>query len=135
MSPGVVSSCQVYNYWKSPVLELSSYGLQVTKNCPRNREEVLKSLCHGSKISVSQQTLFLQIWQKKKRKKELTYMTYLCMIALGNKTVAHTFLLSFDNVNGCLCQERWLTSITLAKIGNLTSHFSSLHSIYSYEPV
>ena len=40
-------------------------------------------------------------------------MTYQCMIALGNKTVAHTFLLSFDNVNGCLCQEKWLRSINI----------------------
>ena len=36
-------------------------------------------------------------------------MTFLCMIVLRkNKTVAHTFLPSFDNANGHLCQVRLL---------------------------
>ena len=38
--------------------------------------------------------------------KKLTYMTFLYMIALRNKTLAHTFLLSFNNANGRLFQER-----------------------------
>ena len=38
--------------------------------------------------------------------KKLTCMTFLYMIALRNKTLAHTFLLSFDNANGRLLQER-----------------------------
>ena len=41
-------------------------------------------------------------------------MTFLCMIALRNRTVAHTFLPSFDNANGRLCQERLLRSRNLA---------------------
>ena len=38
--------------------------------------------------------------------KKLTCMTFLYMIALRNKTLAHTFLLSFDNANDRLFQER-----------------------------
>ena len=37
-------------------------------------------------------------------------MTFLCMIALRSKTVAHTFVSSFDNPSGRLCQERLLRS-------------------------
>ena len=43
-----------------------------------------------------------------------TCMTFLNLIALRNKTVAHTFLSSFDNVNGRLCQERLLRSRNIA---------------------
>ena len=35
---------------------------------------------------------------------------FLCIITLRNKTVAHTFLWSFDNTNSHLCQERMLRS-------------------------
>ena len=55
---------------------------------------------HGSKISGSQQTVVLQKWWKK-----LTCMTFLCMITLNNKMVAHTFLPSLDNANVHVCQE------------------------------
>ena len=41
-------------------------------------------------------------------------MTFLCMIALRNKTVPHVFLPSFNNTNGCLRQERLLRSRNLA---------------------
>ena len=41
-------------------------------------------------------------------------MTFLCMTALRNKTVAHTFLPSFDNANGRVCQERLLRSRNFA---------------------
>ena len=61
-----------------------------------------------SKISGSQQTVVLQIWQEKKTKK-LTCMSFLCMIALRNKIITHTFLPSFDNTNSRLCQERLRT--------------------------
>ena len=62
------------------------------------------SHCLGSKISGSQQTVLLQIWQNKETKG----MTFLCMIALRNKTVAHTFCPSIDRANGCLSQGRLL---------------------------
>ena len=75
------------------------------KGKPIERGEFVISRCHGSKISGSLQTVVLQIWQEKRKK--LTCMTFLCMIALRNKTVAHTFLPSFD-ANGRLCQERLL---------------------------
>ena len=41
-------------------------------------------------------------------------MTFLCIIALRNKTVAHTFLPSFDDANGRLCHGRLLRSRKLA---------------------
>ena len=54
-------------------------------------------------------------------------MTFLCMIVLRNNTVAHTFLPSFDNANGRLCQERVMKSRNLATMhGNLMSQVSTL---------
>ena len=41
-------------------------------------------------------------------------MTLMCMITVKDKTVAHTFLLSFDNANGHLCQDRLSRSRNLA---------------------
>ena len=46
---------------------------------------------------------------EKQKTKKLSCMTFLCMITLRKKTVAHTFLLSFDNTNVHLCQDRLLT--------------------------
>ena len=40
--------------------------------------------------------------------KKLTSMTFLYLIALRNKTVAHDFFPSFHNTNGRLCHERLL---------------------------
>ena len=51
----------------------------------------------------SQQAL---VGQNKKQKK----MTGMSMIALRNQTVAREFFPSFDSANGCLCQERLLSS-------------------------
>ena len=44
----------------------------------------------------------------RKKKKKWTCMTFLYMVALRNKTIAHTFLSPLDNSNGRLCQERLL---------------------------
>ena len=55
------------------------------------RGKVITSRCHGSKISGSQQTV------AEGETKKSTCLTFMCMIALRNKTVAHTFLPSFDN--------------------------------------
>ena len=53
----------------------------------------------------------------------LTRMTFLRMIAPRNKTVAHTFLLSFDNASCRLCQQSLLRSRNFASMhGNVTSH-------------
>ena len=74
--------------------------------------------------------MVLQIWQKKMKK--LTCMTFLCLIALRNKTVAHRSPYSLYlsciiwRCKCCLCQERLLWSRNLATILYLTSHFSSL---------
>ena len=54
-------------------------------------KEVVTSRCHGNKT--------------KKRKKKTCIQSFLCMIALRSKTVAHTFLPSFDNANGRLYQD------------------------------
>ena len=49
--------------------------------------------------------------------KKLTCLTFLCMIALRNKTVPHSFLLSFDNaLNGRPYQERLLRSKKFASM-------------------
>ena len=58
-------------------------------------------------VSGSQQTVVLQIIMTEIAKR-LTCMTFLCTITLRNRMVAHTFLPSFDNANGCLCQKRLL---------------------------
>ena len=71
-------------------------------------KRLVTSCCHGSKISGSQQTEVLHIWQKKKRKNDI--YVYPVHYALRNKTVTHTFLSSFDNENGCLCAERLFRS-------------------------
>ena len=47
---------------------------------------------------------------RKKRKKLYGGMTFLCMIAPRNKTIANTLLLSFDNASYGLCQESLLGS-------------------------
>ena len=39
--------------------------------------------------------------------------SFLCMMALGNKTVAHTWLPLFDNENGRLCQDPEILLISL----------------------
>ena len=79
-----------------------------------NREEVVTSRCHGSKISGSQLTVVLQIWQRKKRTK-LTCMTFLCTIRLGNKTVIRTSLQSFHARKIVEIQE-------FCSLGNVTSY-------------
>ena len=62
------------------------------------------SCCHGSKISGSQLTVVLQTCQKKE-KIDIYFMTFLCVIALRDKTIAHTFLPSLHKAIGRLCQE------------------------------
>ena len=39
--------------------------------------------------------------------------SFLCMMALGNKTVAHTWLPSFDNENSRLCRDPEILLISL----------------------
>ena len=48
-------------------------------------------------------------YDRKKKTKKLTRMNFLC-IALGDKTIARTFLPSFDTANDRLCQEKLLRS-------------------------
>ena len=60
-------------------------------------------------------------YDRKKRKK--TDTTFLCMIALTNKMVAHTFLLSLDNANDHLSQKEIQI---FCYHGYVTSQFSLL---------
>ena len=46
----------------------------------------------------------------------MAYITFVCMGALGNKTVARTFVPSFNNANGRLCQERLSRSRNFATV-------------------
>ena len=55
-------------------------------------------------------------------------MTFLCTIALRNKTVAHTFLPSLDNADGRLYKERFLRSRNFASMVMLR-HTSLLYYI------
>ena len=84
--------------------------------------EVVTSRCHGSKISGTEQTVVLQIWQEKNIK---IVLTVLCNIALRDKLVTHTFLPSFDNEIGRLCQERLLRSRNFSTM--VTCRHSSLY--------
>ena len=52
--------------------------------------------------------------KKKENEKKMTCMqSFLCMMALGNKTVALTWLPSFDNENGRLCRDPEILLISL----------------------
>ena len=68
-------------------------------------------------------------WSRKysrNNNKKLTCLTFLCMIALRNKTVVHSFPQSFDIANGHLNKKRIGEIQKFRYHGNLTSHFSSL---------
>ena len=56
--------------------------------------------------------------------------SFLCMVALGNKTVAHTWLPSFDYANGRLCQDPEILLISLDWL-SLDRRFSKImtHSV------
>ena len=96
-----------------PASPLHIHTLVCTPIC--NREE---SLHHVTMV-----TKFLDLnkpWpckygrKEKKKKMKKIDMTFLCMIAPRSKMVAHTFLPSFNNINGHLCQER-LSRFSLRK--------------------
>jgi len=71
---------------------------------------VVTSHRHGdSKISGSQQTVVLQIWQEKKNEKIDMYDFPVHDCSQEQKTITHTFLPLFDNANSRLCQERLRT--------------------------
>ena len=50
---------------------------------------------------------------------KLTCTTFLCVIALSNYMVAHTFLPSLDNANGHLCQEILFEILEFCYQGNV----------------
>ena len=66
-----------------------------------------------------------------KKKKNLTCTTFLCMIALRNKTVAYTFLPSLDTANG-VCQKSVQRGV-LSVISSSPNY--SLQSQHGAEPV
>ena len=100
--------CVQYRLVASPTLRHQEC-LQIIAN----REE--KWLRHAAMVAT-----FLDLNKQsrsccnRKKTKKLTCMSFRCMIALRDKTVAHTFPLSFDNTNDRLSQERLLRSRNLA---------------------
>ena len=90
-------------------------GSLTTKPCLLYANREKKSLRHVAMVAK-----FLDLnkpWYCKycrKKTKKLTRTTFLCMTALKNKTVAHTFLPSFNNANDRLCQEGVLGSRNFA---------------------
>ena len=77
-----------------------------------------------SRFQVAMVTKFLDHNKPKSCKygiKMTCMQSFLCMIVLRSKTVAHTFLPSFYNANGRLCQDP-----EICYHGKLTSNFSSV---------
>ena len=95
------------------------------------RGEVATSRCHDSKISGSQRTVVLQIWQKKLRKNWHIWLSC-AWLHSGTKRLAHAFLPSFDNVNCRLCQEGLLRSRNSATM--VTSRDVTLLFLVYYRP-
>lgn len=78
---------------------------------------------------------------EKQKTKKLSCMSFLCMITLRNKTVAYSFLPSFDTANGSLCQKTcsvqeillpWLRGV-LSVISSSPNYY--LQSQHGAEPV
>ena len=80
-------------------------GENVTRERPRpwkKHEEKTRSLSNRERSRY----VTLPLYKQNKKTKQMTCIqSFLCMIALRSKTVAHTFFLSFDNGNGRLCQD------------------------------
>ena len=72
-------------------------------------------LSHGSKVHQKNNRGPANMSEKNKKKGDM-YDFRLCMTALRNKMAADTFLQSFDNTRGCLCQERLLKFRNFATI-------------------
>ena len=72
-------------------------------------------LSHGSKVHQKKKSWSSKYVRKNKKKGDM-YDFRLCMTALRNKMAADTFLQSFDNTRGCLCQERLLRFRNFATI-------------------
>ena len=63
--------------------------------------------------------------------KNLACLNFLCIIALTNQMVAHTFPPSFNNANSRLCRERLLSSRNFASM--VTWHHPSLYSLMFFQ--
>ena len=79
---------------------MDDLDLSAVSNFDVNRDKFFTSRCHSSNISGFQHTMVLQ------KREKLTCMTFLCVIAHQEQNEAHTFLPSFDNSDGRLCQEK-----------------------------
>ena len=114
------------------MLQNTSTHTNITnKNNHYPTEKEVTSRCHGSKISWSQQTVVLQIrWMKTKK---LTCMTFLCTLALRNKTVASPYFVLPFIVRLIKWPSLLRRIVEIQKFcyhGNVTSHFSSLLSLF-----
>lgn len=85
---------------------------------------VVTSRCHGCKIFGSQQTVFLQIWQKNTGEK-IDMCDFLAHDWIQEQTVAHTFHPSFVSANGRLGHTLHIKTVEIQKLcyqGNVKSH-------------
>ena len=101
------------------------HSLPIPKPFSRFKSDKYK---HSSQPSGSRPPGAKRRSRQKEKTKKPSCMTFLCMITVKNKTVGHTFLLSFDNTNGHFCQDRLLRSRNLATMVTWR-HFSHLFLI------
>ena len=87
-----------------------------------NREEVVTSRCHGSKMSGSQLTVVLQIWQRKKRQ---NWHVWLSCAWLDSETKRQPVLL-FNRF-----MSRKIVEIQeFCSLGNVAPHFSKFRLVH-----
>ena len=103
---------------------LFTYKRKVNGLSPVNKHFREDKFSHGSKVHQKNNRGPANMSEKNKKKGDM-YDFRLCMTALRNKMAADTFLQSFDNTRGCLCQERLLRFRNFATI--VTWRHTSLH--------
>ena len=81
--------------------------------------EVVTSRCHGSKMSRSQQSMVLQIWQKKTKK--LNMYDFPVHDYTQDQNGSPYSFLCFNNENGRLYQERFLRSTNFVTMVTLVA--------------
>ena len=116
----VSSLWEIHCPWLSIRLMLNYDLLHVKLWLTVNREKSSRQVAMVAKFMDPN-----KLWSCKYGRKKLTCMTLLYMIALRNKTVAHTFLPSLDNAERPSLSRRVVEIQKCCRHGNLTSHFSS----------
>ena len=91
-----------------------------------NKEKSLRHIAMVAKFLDLKHFRFFSASMAEKNENTWHVWHFLCMIALRNKTVAHTFPPSFDNTNGHLCQDR------LPRSRNYATMVTWRHSSFLY---